>query len=726
MGQCHHQKHNLMNRLFILFLLLVSSTAHAQSCTKTGTVCVDTTPSKVISAGYTVTLAQIGGCWQYQDTYTCIQPDAVNYCQPFINAAPACWQTSSVCAQMDTLLGTGCMQYTQTYQCGSAAMPTAPANTTQLSDTYTLVSSNYNTAACAADNSNTNCYLASNICSSTTPATPLPPGISSSSVAPDGCYQQTNTYACLDGNTTTDCGQYSSNPNCTLQTSSNVNTLSNGTPLVTQQTYSCLTTPASSTTTTNCSGTTFCQGGSCFNTGSPPDAGFATTAALMEAGRQGGVYNQNGVIFSGVDDSCRIRLFGLSNCCATKSGSGSSFSNQSVMGSVLQIGGETLQTGSKYVYDALFTDAPSFLQQGMLSFIGAPTFSSTSPSFGLYGMNISYTGFTTGANALASQTSIAQATAQAAATADAQVATLTTQYDSLNAAALNAAATAPGSAAATAAQNAANAAQSQLAAAQATANTANAAAVTAQGNLLSAQADTLAAEADRLSAIADTTGAPADIAAANTAIDNSNTAADSCNAYYNLESDATTSAAGEATAAGTSSVFSSLSTAYQAANVTETFGSFTFTFNYYQLAAELAITVYEDLTACNTNEQMLGMKRGQNLCTYVGTYCSTSIPLVVGSLCVENTQTYCCYNSLLAQIINEQGRVQIGKGYGSTSSPDCSGFSIDQFAQIDFSKIDLSAFTAQIMATIVPPQQGGITSNAAATVKQQIQSYFGQ
>jgi conjugal transfer mating pair stabilization protein TraN len=716
-----------MNQVIIRLLLIAAtlagtSVAHAATCQKTGETCIDTTPSKQIS-GITVTLAQAGGCWLYQDTYTCIKPDAVNYCQPFINAAPACWQTSSVCAQMDTVLNTGCMQYTQTYQCGSSAMPTAPANTIQLSDTYTLVSSNYDPTQCAANSSNTNCYLASNTCSSTTPATLLPPGISSSSVAPDGCYQQTNTYACLDGSSTTDCGQYSSNPNCTPQTSANVNTLSNGTPLVTQQTYSCLTTPAISTTTTNCSGTTFCQGGSCVNTGSPPDTGLATTAALMEAGREGGVYNQNGVIFSGVDDSCRIRLFGLSNCCATKSGSGS-FSNQSVMGTVLQIGGETLQTGSKYVYDALFTDAPSFMQQGMLSFIGAPTFSSTSPSFGLYGMNISYTGFTSGANAIASQTSIAQATAQASATADAQVANLTTQYDTLNAAALNAEATAPGSAAATTAQNAATAAQSQLTAAQATANTANAAAVSAQSTLLGTQADALSATADSLSAAADLPGASqATIDAANNAINSYNTAADAYNATLSVADAAATT--GTAAATGVSSLYSSLSTAYQAANVTETFGSFTFTFNYYQLAAELAIMVYEDLTSCNTEEQMLGLKRGQNLCTYVGTYCSSSINLIVGSICVENTQTYCCYNSLLGQIINVQGRVQIGKGYGSTSSPDCSGFTTDQFAQIDFSKIDLSQFTAQIMATIVPPQQGGITQNTSAVVTQQIQSYYG-
>lgn len=593
---------------FSVSLVLLATLAQAQpTCQKTGQTCVDSTPCKTVQGmqvcleGATLppgALTATGQtCWQYTDTYNCIKPNAVNYCQPFIDAAPGCWQTSSVCAQMDTTFNTGCMQYTQTYQCGNAAMPTAPTNTIKLADTYTLASTGYNTSTCAAASSS-NCSISSSTCTSTTPATPLPPGISTVAVAPDGCFQKTNTYACSAGINISDCGQYSTNPNCTAQSSTCINTLPDGICGVNQQTFRCMTTPPGSTTTNNCSGQTFCQGGNCFNTGSPADTAFATAAALMEAGRQGGVYNENGVIFNGVQESCRIRLFGLANCCKTN-GVGAGYSNNAVMGAVIQVGGQTLATGSKYAYDFLFNNSPQYIQSGLKSLVGAPSLTSFTPSIGLYGFSISYTGFAVGAAV-------------------------------------------PGAAAGAA-----------------------------------------------------SIGAAAGAGAAGTA-------------------------------AGSSSFMSGLAATYNSATYTYAIPgtNFSLAFNPYALAAAVAVMVIQDLTSCNQQEQMLGMKRGQNLCASVGSYCSSSIDLLVGSICVENTQSFCCYNSLLGKIINEQGRAQIGKSYGSPQSPSCSGFTTAEFAQIDFSKIDLSAFAAQIMSTVVAPNTGGISQNAAGVVQKKIQNYY--
>ncbi len=581
----------------LFFVFLVAHALAAPTCKLTGETCTDSTPCKTIS-GVPVCLAGVtppaGGvnisqtCWNYQDTYNCIKPDAVNYCQPFINASPSCWQTSSICAQMDATFGTGCMQYQQTYQCGNSAMPTAPTNTVQLADTYTLVSTGYDTSTCPSATSS-NCTIASTSCTSTTPNPPLPPGISPTAAAPDGCYQQTNTYACSDGTTTSDCGQYSSNPNCSPQSSNCVNTLPNGTCAVNQQTYSCMTSPASTTTTNDCSGTSFCQGGNCFNTGHPADNAFATATALMEAGRQGGVYNQNGIIFSGVDDSCRIRLFGLANCCKTNGG-GSGYSNNAVMGFVVQTGAEAIAGGSKYAYDALYKAASNvtWFPQGVKSLLGEPTLSSFQPSLSLYGFTATWTG------------------------------------------------------------------------------------IAVDGSTNPIVTSTISTTAGSLS-----------------------------------------------------SAFSGISQAWNTGTVSlGSAGGFQFSFNEYSLALQVAIMVYEDLTSCNQDEQMLSLKRGQNLCTYVGTYCSQSLNLLVGSICMENTQTYCCYNSLLAKIIEEQGRAQIGKGYGSVQSPDCSGLTTAQFQQIDFTKIDLSQFTAQIMASVVGPNNSGNTQNASGVIQQKILNYY--
>ncbi len=79
-------------------------------------------------------------------------------------------------------------------------------------------------------------------------------------------------------------------------------------------------------------------------------------------------------------------------------------------------------------------------------------------------------------------------------------------------------------------------------------------------------------------------------------------------------------------------------------------------------------------------------------CHFVGSYCMTSWPLFG---CVQNANVYCCFSDMLARIIQEQGRPQLNSfpdGFGSTGSPDCRGFTTDEFSHIDFSKINFSEY----------------------------------
>lgn len=116
------------------------------------------------------------------------------------------------------------------------------------------------------------------------------------------------------------------------------------------------------------------------------------------------------------------------------------------------------------------------------------------------------------------------------------------------------------------------------------------------------------------------------------------------------------------------------------------------------------------------------MKRGQRLCHEVGGYCSSKIPII--GTCIEKTKSHCCYNSRLARIINEQGRGQIGKSWGSAKSPNCSGFTPAEFAAIDFSNIDMSEFTAEIMANIKMPNVGSMSQQINTSVQQKLQNYY--
>lgn len=550
-------------------LLAAATPTLAGDCVRRGSVCVDTTPSKNIS-GLTVTIDQVGGCWRYQDTYECLAPNAVNYCQPLISAG--CWQTSSTCAQWDTLFGTGCMRYTQTYRCGDPSLPTPP-NTIRLNDTYTLVSSDYDPGPCQSLAANTGCTIAEERCVQTTPDSPLPPGIDPAQVAPDGCYRKEQTYACLTGRTDNDCSRYASNPNCTLQATapcSAEDTL-NGACLYQEQTYRCQTTPPQTTTVTDCSGQAFCQGGNCFDTGYPSDPDFARTMALMEAAREGGVYNQDGVVFSGVDSRCKIKLFGLANCCKT-SGGGAGYSNSLLFNLAGQVGGQVLSYGSRYVYDALYTSsAPDWMVKGMAALIGVDPVQVTSaladwsPSLGLFGLTVS-----TG------------------------------------------------------------------------------------------------------------TIAPGFVSSA------------------------------------------------LGLGVIElgSFGGFTLAFDPGSFALQIGLMILSDLLSCDQSEQLLAMRKGQNLCHEVGTYCSQKLKLLFIKICIEKTKSYCCFNSRLARIINEQGRAQIGKSWGSAESPSCSGFTPAEFAAIDFSRLDLSEFMAEVMANVRMPSAAGIQSNIQGVVQQKMLNYY--
>jgi conjugal transfer mating pair stabilization protein TraN len=106
--------------------------------------------------------------------------------------------------------------------------------------------------------------------------------------------------------------------------------------------------------------------------------------------------------------------------------------------------------------------------------------------------------------------------------------------------------------------------------------------------------------------------------------------------------------------------------------------------------------ILNGLISCNQEEETLAAQRSPvNKAVLVGEYCSSSINLGLTRVCTERKQTYCVYGSLLARIIQEQGRPQIGLNFGSPENPDCSGFSTDQFATLDFNRIDFTEFTSQ-------------------------------
>ncbi len=99
--------------------------------------------------------------------------------------------------------------------------------------------------------------------------------------------------------------------------------------------------------------------------------------------------------------------------------------------------------------------------------------------------------------------------------------------------------------------------------------------------------------------------------------------------------------------------------------------------------------MYQSALACDQEDYKTATLNKGKLCYSYGTWCDAK-----GMLGCEKYRTgWCCFNSKLARIINEQGRKQLGMPMNQ-----CDGFSIDQLGQLDWSKIDLSEFIADILA----------------------------
>ncbi|MFB3925184.1 MAG: conjugal transfer protein TraN [Syntrophales bacterium] len=100
---------------------------------------------------------------------------------------------------------------------------------------------------------------------------------------------------------------------------------------------------------------------------------------------------------------------------------------------------------------------------------------------------------------------------------------------------------------------------------------------------------------------------------------------------------------------------------------------------------------------CGEQDQKTMGLVAAGVCHYLGDYCKEKWPLIG---CVQKANVYCCFNSKLGRIIQEQGRGQLKKfpaGFGSAESPDCRGFTAEEFQMLDFSQIDLSEYFGDIV-----------------------------
>lgn len=107
-----------------------------------------------------------------------------------------------------------------------------------------------------------------------------------------------------------------------------------------------------------------------------------------------------------------------------------------------------------------------------------------------------------------------------------------------------------------------------------------------------------------------------------------------------------------------------------------------------QLLQGFRLGVSLGLAHCDEQEKQLIAKQEIKATHYVGTYCSNNS--LFG--CLEKSMVYCAFEGSLGRIVQEAGRPQIGKTWGTAKSPDCSGFTVDQFQLLDLTNVDFSEF----------------------------------
>lgn len=120
---------------------------------------------------------------------------------------------------------------------------------------------------------------------------------------------------------------------------------------------------------------------------------------------------------------------------------------------------------------------------------------------------------------------------------------------------------------------------------------------------------------------------------------------------------------------------------------------------YAYMAYQVANILVNIIWACTADEFKLAVKKETKLATFIDSWCQSK---VLGQ-CIEKRSSYCTFNSQIGRIFQEQGRAQLGIGWGDSKNPDCRGLTLEEFGRIDFQKVDLSEWIGSLYSADLLP-----------------------
>lgn len=117
-------------------------------------------------------------------------------------------------------------------------------------------------------------------------------------------------------------------------------------------------------------------------------------------------------------------------------------------------------------------------------------------------------------------------------------------------------------------------------------------------------------------------------------------------------------------------------------------------FGYYQMA----VAALQMLSPCDADAYERRAKDQLGACTFVGERCYMG----GSSLCLDKRRVYCCYNSPLSRIIQEQVRGQLygeDNPFGTARNPECGGIPLEELSEINWDQVNLDEWLAILTET---------------------------
>jgi len=128
--------------------------------------------------------------------------------------------------------------------------------------------------------------------------------------------------------------------------------------------------------------------------------------------------------------------------------------------------------------------------------------------------------------------------------------------------------------------------------------------------------------------------------------------------------------------------------------------------------------------SCGAEQKNLHKSRQEKKCVEVGSYCHTEFP-VFG--CVIRRTTFCCYDSVISKIINQEAKKQLNIGNGTPEHPNCGGISLEDLEKVDLSKADFKEFYDEVVIpNIKIPDLKTITNHNAINAEKIIKNNSGK